>query len=144
MIQFKEINGKLCIMLEKPVPLTKEAKFPCVVRMIQDDSLIGMHTAQYPETRQRIGIITALDQFGKVVSDGKILYSDAWTGSWFEILGYPVVDGSAEWWWYQMVIGNKICQIHNSTLPNKRYYAIRNGDDYCAFYNNDGTEVHIS
>ena len=95
--RFEHINGTLCIMLEKPEPLTKDAKFPCVVRLIQDDSLIGMHTLEYQSMRQRDIIITALDRYGKVVSDGKILYNDAWQGSWFEILGYPVVDGSKEW-----------------------------------------------
>ena len=53
---FEHINGQLCIMLEKPEPLTKDAKFPCLVRLIQDDSPMGrMNKRAYPIHRQTKG-----------------------------------------------------------------------------------------
>ena len=39
--RFEEHEGKLFRMLEEPVPLTPEAKMPCLVRLIQDDSPMG-------------------------------------------------------------------------------------------------------
>ena len=41
MIKFEEHEGLLFRMLDKPVPLTPDAKMPCLVRMIQDDTMLG-------------------------------------------------------------------------------------------------------
>lgn len=106
-IRFDNINGTLCLMLEKPVPLTKDAKFPCLVRLIQDDSLIGMHTSQYSGARVYNIIATGICQYGKILSDGKIFTNYTWPGSWFEIIGYPVEEGSAEYALFQIETRDK-------------------------------------
>ena len=138
-VKFETINGQLCRMVE-PEPLTPDSKFPCLVQLIQDDSPMGRYNALKGKTMIDM-VWLATGQNCYTVHINGMLHDRIFC---YEIIGYPVETGSAEWWWYQRVNGNKICQIHNSPLPNKRYYAIRNGDDYCAFYNNDGTEVHIN
>ena len=41
MINFKEHDGLLFKMLEEPVPLTDDAELPVLVRLIQDDTMLG-------------------------------------------------------------------------------------------------------
>jgi hypothetical protein len=53
-------------------------------------------------------------------------------------------EGTDKWAWQMMLLGKKVCQKHNSYFPNKRYYAIKDGNDYCAFYENNGNEVNIT
>jgi len=43
MIKFKVQDGMLFRMLEEPVPLTPDTEMPCLVRLIQDDSPMGLH-----------------------------------------------------------------------------------------------------
>ena len=41
-MKFETISGTLCLMTE-PAPLTPDAKFPCVVRLIKNDiTTIGL------------------------------------------------------------------------------------------------------
>lgn len=104
---FEHIDGTLCIMTE-PVPLTPEAQFPCVVRLIQDDSPMGRLNRHYkPDTElEKYAIVSRLSDDGKLSIIG-----DKWNGYHIfnhEILGYPVDDGSAEWALYQMMNGLKV------------------------------------
>lgn len=130
MIQFKEINGQLCKMLEKPVPLTEDAKFPCVVRLIQDDSPMGRYNkwnweglTELTHIRELIGLPDDTIPCVECDDDEHI--------SHFEILGYPVADGSAEWALYQMMQGKKVHHIGISAeratmVDEPRYWYIEN------------------
>lgn len=101
-IKFETINGTLCRMVE-PTPLTPEATFPCVVRLIQDDSPMGLcNRWKYSEKKdflRKYWTISSLENNLNKVKD--IHYSQ------FEIIGYPVVEGSKEWALHQMMQGKK-------------------------------------
>ena len=121
MTKFETINGQLCIMTE-PVPLTKDAKFPCVVRMIQDDSRMGMYNKDmncWDTIADMLWIAQNIKEnplFNKTLH----AYEKDSHGQEFcitsihqlEIIGYPVADGSAEWAVYQMMQGNKVTKGH--------------------------------
>jgi len=101
MSKFKTINGTLCRMVE-PTPLTPESQFPCVVQLIQDDTMLGKANKRvyYPRSLANKRICNELTDDG-LFMDG----SDAYR---YEIIGYPVVDGSEEWALYQMMINGKM------------------------------------
>jgi hypothetical protein len=99
MIKFETINGQICRMVE-PEPLTNDVKFPCVVRMIQDDSPMGRNNDFYATSHllAHIEIINGLDAIHFVRWQGSNTHY-----SRFEIIGYPVADGSAEWALYHVL-----------------------------------------
>lgn len=105
MIQFEEHDGMIFRMLEEPVPLTPEATFPCVVTR-REDGDIGRYTKRHCS-----GLIGE-QLVVKEIIDGKVVFEDAiWTLCelpylYFEIIGYPVEEGSAEWALYQMMQGH--------------------------------------
>lgn len=94
-IKFETINGTLCCMVE-PEPLTEKSQFPCVVRLIQDDSPMGrMNKRAYPVGKIDPIVVVGLELSGEISTIGNVnthLEHEA-----FEIIGYPVVDHSAEW-----------------------------------------------
>jgi len=106
MINFKEIDGVLYRMLEEPTPLTLDAQFPCLVRLIQDDSPMGRNN--------RYCFVSCLEQTYEIkqltgedvkIENGLILAHH----TRFEIIGYPVADGSHYWALYQMMQGKLVC-----------------------------------
>ena len=108
MIQFKDINGQLCRMLEKPVPLTPEAKFPCAVRLIQDSSPIGkLNEYEIRRLGKKTIIAVEFSENGVVRADDRYFYEHY---TRYEIIGYPVADGSAEWALWQVQQGKKVCK----------------------------------
>lgn len=126
--RFETINGKLCIMLEKPIPLTKEAKFPCIVRLIQDDSPMGRYNkwnweglTELTHIRELIGLPDDTIPCIECDDDEHI--------SHYEILGYPVEEGSAEWALHQMMQGEKVCRKISTAIV------------YCKHTNGIGREV---
>ncbi len=112
-MKFETINNQLCRIVE-PEPLTEESKFPCVVRLIQDDSPMGRNNDFYATSHllAHIEIINCLDATHFVRWQGSKTYY-----SRFEIIGYPVVDGSHWWALYQMMQGKKVC---NPTLAAEK------------------------
>jgi hypothetical protein len=91
-IKFEIINGTLCRMVE-PEPLTEESKFPCVVRLIQDDSPMGKYNALKGATM--LGMVwLATGQNCYTVHINGMLHDRIFC---YEIIGYPVAAGSAEW-----------------------------------------------
>jgi hypothetical protein len=119
-MKFETINNQLCRMVE-PEPLTPEANFPCVVRLIQDDSPMGRNNDFYATSHllARIEIINGLDAIHFVRWQGSKTYY-----SRFEIIGYPVADGSLEWALYQIRTGKKVVKEGG-------------GEQYgCSFYKN--------
>jgi len=125
MIQFKEINGQLCIMLEKPIPLTTDAKFPCVVRLIQDDSPMGRLNRRHRDTniKQDIKYIcVSVKNYVMQTETDSIMAIEA-----YELIGYPVADGSAEWAYYIWKQKNNVINGYNIfpsnySLPDEEVY----------------------
>jgi hypothetical protein len=90
MTNFKEHDGMLFKMLDKPVPLTADAEMPCLVRLIQDDTMLG-------RTNKRIYRQDELAQ--KIIcsnlTDG--LFMNGHFAYRFEIIGTFVEEGSDDW-----------------------------------------------
>ena len=102
-MKFEEHEGKLFRMLEEPVPLTTDAKLPCLVRLIQDDSRMGMFNRDTKPSRLSDFYLAARIVSNNIVVD-EFMESDY---NRFEIIGYPVEEGSAEWMIYQAMQGRK-------------------------------------
>ena len=86
MINFKE-HWLIFKMLDKPVPLTPDAKMPCQVRMIQDDTMLGKanKSIYHPDKLAQRKICS------KLTDDG--LFLDGIYAYRYEIIGY-IVDWS--------------------------------------------------
>lgn len=144
MTKFEEHDGKLFRMLDKPTPLTPDAKMPCLVRLIQDDSPMGRHNkfAFSPLIKNNNPIIIdSIKENAVSIAFNHMVFHY----SNFEIIGYPVADGSKEWALYQMMQGemvrhksyfmpnthcamNEKCQIIIFTTPSSM---IDGGDVIC-------------
>lgn len=93
-MRFETINGTLCIMTE-PRPLVPSIEYPYVIRGIKTK-----HTSIITKDMDALLLI-----FIRAYSDE------------FEVIGYPVADGSKEWALYQMMNGEKVC---NPTLAAEK------------------------
>jgi hypothetical protein len=122
MIKFDTINGQLCPMLEKPIPLTPEAKFPCAVRLIQDSSPMGRYNNRLADGGRLLPFICNGIKENHIQKDGKSPYFE-YAYECYETIGYPVADHSAEWALYHMMQGDVVCQKDSNF---KRYY--KNGN----------------
>lgn len=106
-IKFETINGQLCRMVE-PEPLTDKSQFPCVVRLIQDDSPMGRANKMHGFTSiclQNTYLAESVTNYSMLTNDYKPPI-DCY--AYYEIIGYPVVEGSKEWALYQMMQGKKV------------------------------------
>jgi len=126
MTNFKEHDGLIFKMLEEPVPLTPDAEMPCLTRLIQDDSRMGMFNRDTKPSRLSDFYLVARIANNNIIVD-EFMESDYHR---FEIIGYPVVEGSADWALYQMMNGEKIINS-NSIFPFilKADRIVRCGDD---------------
>jgi hypothetical protein len=119
--QFEIHEGQLFLMLEEPVPLTTDAKLPRVVRLIQDDSRMGMFNRDTKPSRLSDFYLAARIVNNNIIVD-EFMESDYHR---FEIIGYPVDEGSAEWALYQMMQGkwvyNPSLEKHKSDKLDTRY-----------------------
>ena len=104
-IKFETINGQLCRMVE-PAPLTPDATFPCLVRLIQDDSPMGVYNKYYFDSKILANHFPISISEKHISLPGTTTYTPHY--SCFEIIGYPVVEGSKEWALYQMMQGKKV------------------------------------
>ena len=113
MIKFEEHDGLLFRMLEEPVPLTADAELPCLVRLIQDDTMLGKTNKMgcHQETLSQKIICIELTG-GGLFMNGDYTYR-------YEIIGYPVAKGSADWALYQMMQGKCVCHVK---APSIKYY----------------------
>ncbi len=118
--RFEEHEGQLFRMLDKPEPLTPDAEMPCLVRLIQDDSPMGMFNKWSRNSLTGIKMIVEyLGGRGNMFLRNDHINFCEHLGSHyagFEIIGYPVAEGSAEWALYQMMQGKKV--IHKYTIGN--------------------------
>jgi len=142
MINFKEHDGLLFKMLEEHeiMPL-KENDANVLVRFITH-GVIGEYVMEHWLDCNQKNVPIYVEG---VDSDGDVT---VWIDEvhhccpfpMFEIIGTFVKEGSDDWAWYQMMKGAK---IKYSEMTSQRFYAIKEGCDYCALYENDGTEVPI-
>jgi hypothetical protein len=96
MIKYETINGKLCRMVE-PEPLTPDSPMPCIARIVQDDTAMGKYNRSRccAEALVKKHLITDVSYGGFVlIESGKVYASECWQ---YEIIGYPVEEGS-HWW----------------------------------------------
>ena len=113
-MKFEHIIGTLCLMTE-PVPLTEKAQFPCVVRLIQDDSQMGRYNQSYSEYRYGVRLgCCMLPIIATHIAKNGVVNDIEWDVNRYEILGYPVADGSAEWRNYQLMQGKCVCRPGDS------------------------------
>lgn len=115
MIKFEEHDDNLFRMLDKPVPLTPDAEMPCLVRLIQDDSRLGilnklLHEGCYHE---KYLCTSCNHQVCHILINGEE-YDDFYPK--YEIIGYPVADGSNDWALYQMMQGEKVCHEKSQSI----------------------------
>ena len=127
MIKFEEHEGQLFRMLEKPVPLTPDSKLPCLTRLIQDDSPMGMFNkdASYSDVIGKLFVAQKIKEnpfYSNTLHayEKNSLNQDNCIASihTLEIIGYPVEEGSAEWALYQMMQGKMVC---HETSPRDWY-----------------------
>jgi hypothetical protein len=147
-MRFEKHNDMLFRVLDKPTPLTPDTEMPCLVRLIQDDSPMGLHNKDmfgYDPERLTPRICTEVIDVNDLSDHnrGSVRYDGYISCQYyhFEIIGTPVAEGSEDWAWYQMMKGAK---VKYAEMTSQRYYAIKEGCDYCALYENDGTEVPIN
>lgn len=105
-MKFETINNQLCRMVE-PEPLTETATFPCVVRLIQDDSPMGRYNLKLRNTALEPLVVTGIAKDIGVVTH--LVPRPHFSCECYEIIGYPVADGSAEWRNYQLMQGKCVC-----------------------------------
>lgn len=104
-MKFEEHNNQLFLMLEEPVPLTDDAKMPCLVRLIQDDTMLGKANKIncHPDTLAQKRICSYLTEDG--------LFFDGYYTYHYEIIGTFVEEGSAEWALWRMMQGDKVMNV---------------------------------
>lgn len=118
-IRFEIINGTLCRMVE-PEPLTENAQYPCVVKLIGgNDTSMG---------RYNYSTVCCSKDFDAMLAIGTGSLMFHYTR--YEILGYPVEEGSHWWALYQMMQGHEIINS-NGTIPfcHHEDRILRCGDD---------------
>ena len=108
MIKFEEHDGKLFRMLEKPVPLTDDAELPVLVRMIQDDTMLGKANKRscHPDTLARKIICSSSN-----LTDDGLFMNGNYTYR-YEIIGTLVEEGSKEWALYRLGTGNIVIGVY--------------------------------
>lgn len=119
MTELRQINGTLCRMVE-PTPLQPDSPMPCVVRLIQDDSRLGiLNKLLHEGCYQDVFICSSCnEQVCHISIDGEE-YDDFYPK--YEIIGYPVVEGSIEWAWYQRCMLDIPVIGPNGVTPNNNF-----------------------
>jgi len=125
--RFETINGNICMMLEKPIPLTKDAKFPCVVRLIQDDSPMGRYNNRLTDKCLLPFICVGIDNNGDME---RMENAPRFSHECYELLGYPVAEGSAEWAVWQMMQGKQIV-LGNGSVKHSHIRYMKNHAVFC-------------
>ena len=120
MIKFEEHEGLLFKMLDEPVPLTPDTELPVLVRMIQDDTMLGKANKRIclPDKLAKKIICSS----SNLTDDG--LFLDSIYAYRYEIIGTLVKEGSKEWALYQMMQGkwvyNPYLEKHKSDKIDTR------------------------
>ena len=123
-MKFEEHEGQLFRMLEKPVPLAPDSKLPCLVRLIQDDSPMGRFNKMHSFTGnilQNTYLAQRVTDYSKHANDGKMPIN---CYAHYEIIGYPVEEGSAEWALWAMMDGKKVWSFDVIDIIGEGYVAM--------------------
>ena len=114
-MRFEKHNDMLFRMLEEPVPLTDDAELPVLVRLIQDDTMLGKANKRscHPDTLAKKIICSS----SKLTDDG--LFMDGNYTYRYEIIGTLVEEGSAEWALQMMKLGKCVCHVK---APSIKYH----------------------
>ena len=118
-MNYKKINGQLFRLLEKPEKVTVESKM-FLARLIQDNSPIGKQNKQDFHAcvlaERTLVLSIDMETFPNTVNSYYEPFNQQYYWR-FEIIGYPVAEGSSDWALYQMMHGEKV--RHKSyVLPN--------------------------
>ena len=123
MTNFKEHDGMLFKMLDKPVPLTPDAEMPCLVRFRVPFS------KRFREKHEGVAFFCDAIKKNPLYGNRLYAYETRRVGCIaepreLEIIGYPVADGSKEWALYQMMQGkwvyNPYLEKHKSDKIDTR------------------------
>lgn len=141
-MRFEEHDNQLFRMLEEPVPLTPDAEMPCLVRLIQDDSPMGMYNrdAAYFDVIGKLFVAQKIKEnpfYSNTLHayEKNSLNQDYCIASihTLEIIGYPVVEGSHWWALYSAMNGKsfvhkdaKQCRIF--TMFSERELRVSDGE----------------
>lgn len=116
MMKFETINNTLCRMVE-PEPLRPESQFPCVVRLIQDDSPMGRYNQSYSEYRYGVRLgCCMLPIIATHIAKNGVVNDIEWDVNRYEVIGYPIADGSAEWAWFTSILDPKYDMVCGTFL----------------------------
>ena len=120
MIKFKEHDGLLFKMLDKPVPLTPDAEMPCIIAPIQDDSPMGRYVKQcWGHDKLFMREYTICNINADMAAKVGVAKDTPLSIYMFEIIGTLVKEGSAEWALYQMMQGKCVCHVK---APSIKYH----------------------
>ena len=115
-MKFETINNTLCRMVE-PEPLRPESQFPCVVRLIQDDSPMGRYNQSYSEYRYGVRLgCCMLPIIATHIAKNGVVNDIEWDVNRYEVIGYPIADGSAEWAWFTSILDPKYDMVCGTFL----------------------------
>lgn len=87
---YRTIKGVRCIEIS-PIPVTPDTVFPCAVRLVQDNSLMG-------KMNKRLVLDTLMNTNGEFIAQGIIegydmriqtSWGDSWPYEHFEVIGLP-------------------------------------------------------
>lgn len=123
MIKFDRINGTLCRMVE-PTPLTEKSLThytPCVIRPIKDNTQIGKLNKRtiYDGLRNCNGVYILNERQIGTGSNKNMIHTPWGSGhnfEQFEIIGFPVEEGSHWWALYQLMQGNVVRHINSKPI----------------------------
>ncbi len=140
--RFEEYEGQLFRMLEEPTPLTPDAEMPCLVRLIQDDSLMGRYNrdASYSDVIGKLYVAQKIKENPYYSNTLHAYYKDS-NGKdsciasihQLEIIGTFVEEGSKDWALYSAMNGKsfvhkdaKQCRIF--TMFSERELRVSDGE----------------
>lgn len=106
--RFETINGKLCMILEKPDAINEFSKTPCVIAC-KYGGLKKYYILDFPLSNPSMSMLSEV----------------------FEILGYPVEEGSKEWAVWQMMQGKQIV-LGNGNVKHYHVRFIKENAVFCS------------
>jgi hypothetical protein len=154
MIKFEEHDGLLFKMLDEPVPLTPDTELPVLVRMIQDDTMLGKANKRIclPDKLAKKIICSS----SNLTDDG--LFLDSIYAYRYEIIGTLVKEGSKEWALYQLPVSDATqykagdwVEVEETTTGEIEHHIVERINTFCPvspeylvddmWFNHDGMEI---
>lgn len=127
MSEHKEIDGVIYKMLLTPKQLTMGSTFPCLIKLIDDDSEIG-ETNKKMVSKYTLAcehVASGMDESGYLEHKCTGCFCTLYHSSLYNIVGEPLKQGGQDWAVYQMLQGGKIRP--SSWIKDSGYYSIVDG-----------------